>query len=543
MDRVTFPNKPADPFTDEVKIRVGEYFATRKLSTKANFSMVLKTIILLTVTFGSYGLILSGMFPPLAMLGLAVLMGVGVAGIGFGIAHDAQHGAYSSKPWVNKMLGLAFDMLGANGYMWRLTHNVIHHTYTNVHGLDEDLEVSPLIRLSPQAEWKPYHRFQHLYVLFLYSLSTLSWLVLKDIKYFAQRDLGPYKNAKHPVISLVGMIAGKLFYVGWAIVIPLLVLPIPWWQFAIGFLVMHLTAGLILGVIFQLAHVVEETEHPIPDAGGNIDQAWMLHEMVTTANFDCDSKFLCWYLGGLNFQVDLVTHLALGVFGLVGKINVRERNLLREGRKEGCARFLLHFVLHIHELENLRRRAQGLLEIVVEQGKLADRVVELEDGDDEGYEGLRLHCAMDNLFPSKQKQQGQRNGANDVHERRTDGGSSYRAQVGAEQALGSPAESGELPGLHAESFHDPIAGNGLVKDVLDVGEFVLAFTRGGAGTSADLARRKNDERNKQDKQPGQLPSQHDDNCHSKNEGEELLQRFGENIRHRELNALNVVDDR
>lgn len=304
MERVTFPNKPADPFTDEVKIRVGEYFATRKLSTKANFSMVLKTIILLTVTFGSYGLILSGMFPPLAMLGLAVLMGVGVAGIGFGIAHDAQHGAYSSKPWVNKMLGLAFDMLGANGYMWRLTHNVIHHTYTNVHGLDEDLEVSPLIRLSPQAEWKPYHRFQHLYVLFLYSLSTLSWLVLKDIKYFAQRDLGPYKNAKHPVISLVGMIAGKLFYVGWAIVIPLLVLPIPWWQFAIGFLVMHLTAGLILGVIFQLAHVVEETEHPIPDAGGNIDQAWMLHEMATTANFDCDSKFLCWYLGGLNFQVE-----------------------------------------------------------------------------------------------------------------------------------------------------------------------------------------------------------------------------------------------
>jgi linoleoyl-CoA desaturase len=301
---ITFPNRDYTGFVEEVKAKVAEYFDTRGLSRHATPAMVLKTVLLLAMTFIPFGLALTNRFSPLTMLGFAVLMGIGLAGIGFAISHDALHGAYSSNPRINALLGRTFDLLGANGYMWKITHNVIHHTYTNIDGVDEDLTVSPLLRLSPGAPLRRVHRFQHLYGLAAYSMSTIFWVFVKDFKYFFQRDIGPYKDKKHPTGEWVNLFVAKAVYYGWSIVLPLLVLDIPWWQFAIGYLVMHLTAGFILGVIFQLAHVVEGPEYPVPDARGRMEDAWLVHEMETTANFARSSKLLSWYVGGLNFQIE-----------------------------------------------------------------------------------------------------------------------------------------------------------------------------------------------------------------------------------------------
>jgi linoleoyl-CoA desaturase len=300
--KVTF--HPSVGFCEDLKSRVANYFASKGISSKANAAMVVKTFILLSVTFGAYGLILSNRFSPWQMLGLAFVMGVGMAGIGFGIAHDALHGAYSSRRWVNRFLGYSFELIGANGYMWKLTHNIIHHTYPNIHGLDEDLEVTPLLRLSPHSRLRRFHRFQHLYALATYGLTTLSWVFIKDYRYFLMRDLGPFHGRRHPRSEVATLLAAKVFYYGYTIVLPLLVLKIAWWQFLIGFLVMHLTAGAILGVVFQLAHVVEETEHPSPEPDGTMDTAWMVHQMETTSNFAMSNPILSWYVGGLNFQVE-----------------------------------------------------------------------------------------------------------------------------------------------------------------------------------------------------------------------------------------------
>ena len=304
MSTITFPNRANAQFFDDIKKNLNAYFESRGLSEKADGRMVRKTIAMLAITFIPYGLILSNRFSPWEMLGLVVIVGIGMAGIGFSVAHDAQHGAYSSKPWVNRTLGLWFDMMGANGYMWRVTHNVIHHTYTNIHGVDEDLVVSPLLRLSPHAEYKGFQKFQHWYAFFAYAFSTLFWAFVKDYKYFFQRDLGPYKNIKHPAGEWVLLFVLKAVYYAYTIVIPWLVLDVTWWQFVIGQLVMHFTAGFILGIVFQLAHVVEDTVQPLPDHSGNIEHSWAIHEMETTSDFARTNKFLNWYIGGLNFQIE-----------------------------------------------------------------------------------------------------------------------------------------------------------------------------------------------------------------------------------------------
>jgi linoleoyl-CoA desaturase len=301
---VKFARATPDHAMHEMKARVAKYFETHELSSKANAGMVVKTVLLLAITFVPYGLILTNRFARWEMLLLALAMGVGMAGIGFGIAHDALHGAYSASSRVNALLGMSLDVLGASSYMWKITHNIVHHTYTNIEGVDEDLAVSPLLRLSPNCERLWFHRFQHLYAFALYGFTTLFWVFIKDYQQLLKAELGPYRDKRHDRMQVGVLVGTKLGYYAYALVIPMLVLQIPWWQILIGFFVMHFAAGAILGIVFQLAHVVESTDYPAPNVEGLIAQEWWLHEMQTTANFGPKNRLLSWYVGGLNFQVE-----------------------------------------------------------------------------------------------------------------------------------------------------------------------------------------------------------------------------------------------
>ncbi len=309
--RISFKHDGKKEFARELKAAVNDYFEENDLSKHANAAMVAKTIILLTLYFGAYGLIISGSVGLWGMAFLCFVMGIGMAGIGFSISHDALHGAYSSNKTVNRWLGYTFDLLGANSYIWKITHNIIHHTYTNIYEHDEDLEVAEFIRLSPNAEHKPVHRAQHILAFFAYGFATLFWAFIKDYKYFFQSSLGPYEDKSHPIREWITLFVTKVLYYGYMIVLPYMLLPVTWWQIGIGFLILHFTAGIILGVIFQLAHVVEETEHPTQNDEGNIENAWMIHQLETTSNFAHDNDLLCWYIGGLNYQIE--HHLFPGI--------------------------------------------------------------------------------------------------------------------------------------------------------------------------------------------------------------------------------------
>ncbi len=304
IEKITFNNRISREFSKAVKQRVNQYFEENELSRHANFEMVLKTVLLITIYLGSYALIMSGQLSLAAMWFLTFIMGIGMAGIGFSVSHDALHGAYSSNNSVNRVLGFSFDLLGANGYIWKITHNIIHHTYTNIHGHDEDLEVAEFIRLSPHSEYKMIHRFQHILAFFAYSMATLFWVFIKDYKNFLKPNIGPYNNKNHPLSEWIILIITKGIYYTYMLILPLVLLNITWIHLLIGFVTLHLTAGLILGIIFQLAHVVEETDHPLPDEDNMIDEHWMIHEMVTTNNFARKNKALCWFVGGLNFQIE-----------------------------------------------------------------------------------------------------------------------------------------------------------------------------------------------------------------------------------------------
>jgi linoleoyl-CoA desaturase len=233
-----------------------------------------------------------------------MVVGVGVAGMGFGVSHDALHGSVSRRVWINFLLSLSFPMLGASGYLWRLLHNRVHHTFTNMHPHDEDLQASPLLRLSPGRPRHAVHRWQHVYAWPLYALTTLNWAVLKDFQYMLRRNLGPVTPGPHALRDWAGLILGKVLHFGWTVVLPILILQPVWWHFVLCFLTMHLTAGFLLAIVFQLAHVVEQTAFVPLEREGEPAESWAVHQLRNTCDFARGRRLLTWFVGGLNYQVE-----------------------------------------------------------------------------------------------------------------------------------------------------------------------------------------------------------------------------------------------
>ncbi|TYZ11498.1 acyl-CoA desaturase [Hymenobacter lutimineralis] len=302
---VRFTNTTQSAFFATVRQRVDAYFQQQGVSKYANGAMWGKTVFYLTGFVVAYALLVSNQFGLGVMALLAGTLGALCAFIGFNVCHDAIHSSFSANKRVNKVFSLLFNLIGANPYMWSITHNVVHHTYTNIPGHDEDIEVAPgLVRLSAEEPVKKVQRYQHFYAFPLYGLASLSWVLRKDYIKFFKDKIGQHDNRKHPRKEYFNLFFYKALYYVLFIVLPLVLLDITWWQFVLGFLLMHFVEGLVLGLVFQLAHVVEGTAFPLPDETGDMREAWAAHQMRTTANFSTNSKLAHFLCGGLNQQIE-----------------------------------------------------------------------------------------------------------------------------------------------------------------------------------------------------------------------------------------------
>ncbi len=304
--RFNVQNKEQRRFFSTLNKRINQYFKENGLSKKANTEMVVKSIVFIATYLGGYALLL--ILQPnwgLAMF-LWGIMGFGIGGIGMSIMHDAIHGAYSKKDWVNKMMGYSLNLTGGACINWYWQHNYLHHTYTNITDWDEDIEDKGALKFSPHTPTKPFHQLQKVYAFFFYGLLTLYWVIGKDFVQFfryTKNGVNKYGRSKTILIFCQIVLLKILYFIGF-FVIPIAVFNIPWPQVLVGFLLMHFIAGIILTVVFQLAHSVEGADHPLPDDNNNIQNAWAIHEMNTTVNFATDNKLLSWYVGGLNYQVE-----------------------------------------------------------------------------------------------------------------------------------------------------------------------------------------------------------------------------------------------
>lgn len=304
---IRFVAKDKKNFFVELRKRVNQHFEDNQISKNYNGLMIFKSVLLISLYVVPFIVMLLVPMSNWIRLVLSVVMGTGIAGIGMSVMHDGNHGSYSTNKWVNSFFGTSLDLLGACSFNWKIQHNVNHHTYTNIHNHDEDLEAGIIIRLCPDAPHKWFHQYQHIYGPVIYGLMTLSWIILKDfIRFKKYKETGQIQeNGSTPNKLFAKIIGIKVLYIASTIVLPLMVMTnLAWWQFIIGFVTMHMTAGFILALIFQLAHLVDDLDQPMPNSIGTIENNWAIHQLATTANFAKGNPLITFYVGGLNYQVE-----------------------------------------------------------------------------------------------------------------------------------------------------------------------------------------------------------------------------------------------
>lgn len=358
MDKIhiRFPRTEAVPFFKTLNQRVNAYFKENGIKKTGNIQLYLKSAVMFSLLLTPYFLILTLNLPGWANLLLAGFMGVGMAGVGMNVMHDGNHGSFSSKPWVNKIMGGSIYILAGNVYNWQVQHNVLHHSFTNIHEHDEDLEAKGILRFSQHARWRWFHQFQHYYSIFLYGLLTFNWAIVTDFTQmyrYTKRKLA-YGTFPKPALNWSVLVITKVIYATVWIVIPTLILDVAWWQVLIGFFVMHYVAGVILSVVFQLAHVVDHADMPLPQDDGNMQNSWAIHQLNTTVNFGTRNRIVNWFTGGLNHQVEHhifpnISHIHYTNIAKIVKETAAEFNLPYHEYKTTRKAIISHF-RHLKEL-------------------------------------------------------------------------------------------------------------------------------------------------------------------------------------------------
>ncbi len=330
MTTIKFAVK-AQSFHTELKNRVNAYFVEAGKTPTGNFKLVAKALFFAAVLIAVYVHLV--FFTPGLFLGIveSIILGGVVAAIGFNVMHDGSHGSFSKHKAVNVVAAFSLNILGGSSFMWNVKHNIIHHAYTNIDGVDDDIDIQPWMRLSSTQKKYKLHKYQHHYFWFLYAVLYILWIFVMDYqKYFSQK-IGKMPLKKMHVSDHVIFWLFKFIHLFIFVLLPIYVAGfVPW---LVGFLVSTIFAGVVISIVFQLAHTVEHTQFPMPNEDdGRIDDEWAIHQLKTTANFATRNKLISTLVGGLNFQIEhhlfpKVSHVHYPAISKIIRETCREFNI------------------------------------------------------------------------------------------------------------------------------------------------------------------------------------------------------------------------
>jgi linoleoyl-CoA desaturase len=299
MNKLKFTKDEGSDFYKELNEKIEQYFSVKGIRKTGNGTMIFKIILYFSLDILFYGLMITstttiGFYIYYLLMGLSVLL------TAFNVSHDAAHGvAVKSKFWNKVLFSISFNLQGNNAYVWGKNHNESHHLYTNVEGSDIDVLNNPLFRMTESQELKWFHRYQFIYAPFLYLLYSINWFFFREtlmLFNFSSRTI----KIEIPKNEIIKLVIYKLLYIGYMIALPIYMLPFGWQTVLLVFLLNHFMVSLLFVGVLGVSHLSDFVEHPVPDRDNKLNMSWPKLQMCTSVDYNADSKFFNWTLGGFN---------------------------------------------------------------------------------------------------------------------------------------------------------------------------------------------------------------------------------------------------
>lgn len=301
MKRIIFAPETTN-FFKELREEVDLYFKTTNQTKIGGRRMLVKIVVLLIIYFAVYSSIFYFKTTTSIFLAYVFLGGWSIV-LGLNIGHDAAHNTVFKKKKKNTYLLLVFELLGTSSYNWVNRHLGAHHLFPNIINYDSDIQQTDIVKIFPEDKHKKMHAYQHFYMPLVYLFYILRWIVYRDFKDYHQTSIGAFDNSKFPRKELFKIVFSKLFYLGYVILLPSLVLGISIWSMVLAFFVLTLSGSFVITMVLLSTHVGENTNFPSPNEDGVMPHSWSYHQLLTTSDFSTDNPIINFLFGGFNHHV------------------------------------------------------------------------------------------------------------------------------------------------------------------------------------------------------------------------------------------------
>jgi linoleoyl-CoA desaturase len=299
MNKLKFTKDEGSEFYKELNEKIEQYFTDKGIQKTGNKTMIFKIILYFSLDILFYGLMITST-STIGFYTFYLLMGLSVLLTAFNISHDAAHGvAVKSKFWNKLLFSLSFNLQGNNAYVWGKNHNESHHLYTNIEGSDIDVLNNPLFRMTESQPLKWFHKYQFIYAPFLYLLYSINWFFFRETLMLINYSSRTIK-IEIPRNEIIKLIVYKLLYIGYMIILPVYLLPFGLTTVLLAFLLNHFLVSLIFVGVLGVSHLSDFVEHPVPDMENKLNMSWPKLQMCTSVDYNADSTFFNWTLGGFN---------------------------------------------------------------------------------------------------------------------------------------------------------------------------------------------------------------------------------------------------
>ncbi|MBS1526546.1 MAG: fatty acid desaturase [Bacteroidetes bacterium] len=266
--------------------------------------IVFKSALLITFYFLFYSCILLFGNNTYLLFAFYILTGWSMILVFLNTFHDAAHGAIFKRRIYNEWLTYILELFGSNSFVWKKRHLLLHHPYPNVQHWDIDVKQSDMVRIFPQSKWFSFHRYQHVYMWFLYFFYTLNWLFVRDFKdFFGTKDNYLKRVTVIPRVEYFKLFGAKVLNLFLMIGLPVLVLEQQWYTIVAAFLVMHFAASAFGVTALLSTHADEDADFPLLGEDGQINNTWAEYQVAATKDFCTNSRFANMLFGGFNHHV------------------------------------------------------------------------------------------------------------------------------------------------------------------------------------------------------------------------------------------------